>query len=614
MITLQQNIFRPVYELRAMLMWATVAIMMPVLRVPAWYFFIIPCLVMLSIRYQQTLYTLRKRLAVSIQRLQFIPQDEMKIIGQNAINNEKAFYLGTGFIWSQQECEMANQFIGTPFDETKFIPKYLPKVIKDLITPRDTIPDKEAYGVSWIHGIGIEKEEPIYLRLSSIPGNVGISGMTGSGKTRMYAVLLSQMIQTDSAVIIIDPKGDKELKEMAEKFAKSYGRDFLFLHPAFPSKSIRFNPIKNFNVIADIGARLGSLIATEGDDAFTKFCELSVNRICYGLEMIGQRPTLRNIRHFVEVGVEHLFADCMAHICLPIYGTDWDSLMGTYMSKNQRLSRFEAMAEFYTNEHVPKHGNNDVMTGLVSMLYHNKEHYSKMILSLTPLLMTLCMGEIGKVLSPDYEDLEDTREIHNMESVILGKKVFYISLDSLSNPTIAKTLAATLIAEMATVAGSIYNYHGIGKYSTYLLVDEVSEVASEQLLQMLNKARGAGFKIFMAFQSLADYEAKMNSRAKAQQFLDNIGTWISLRVRLESSKYVSELFGETTIRKMNTSISTGSESESHALEFRASVSKSLKEENVPLVSPNLLMDLPNLQFFVKTSDGIVRKGKIPIVQ
>ncbi len=613
MITLQQDIFRPLYEIKAFIVWMAASFVLVLVHAPGWYLFVIPCIFFGLMRFKQSIYTLRMRMAISTQRLKFIPQEDMVEIGQNAINKEKAFYLGTGFVWSQPEAELAYKISSMPIDETKFMPKYLPDFIKKMVTPKDTVDDKEAMGRSWIHGIGVTKEEDILLRFNTIPGNVGISGTTGAGKTKMYAVLLSQMIQTDSAVIIIDPKGDKELQSLARNFAKRFNKDFLFFHPAFPSQSVRFNPIKNWNVIADIGARLANLISADGGDSFTRFCELSVNRVCYGLELAGLRPSLKNIRRYVEIGVDQLFAECMNKICLPVYGPDWDAKVGTYMSKNQRLSRSEAMAELYMQEYVPQYGSNEVMDGLYSTLYHNKEHYSKMILSLTPLLQTLCMGELGKLLSPDYEDLEDSREIHNMESVVMGKKVFYVSLDSLSNTTISKTLASTFMAELATVAGTIYNQFPADSFSTFLLVDEVTEVASEQLLQMLNKARGAGFKIFMAFQSLADFEAKLGSRAKAQQFLDNINTWLSLRVKIDTAEYVSRSMGETIVRTMNTSITSGSESESHALEFRASIAKGLKDNQVPLVSPYVLTDLPNLQFFIKTGDGIVRKGRIPIV-
>lgn len=612
MVTLQQDIFRPIYEIKAFFVWLAATFLLIVLQVPAWYLFIIPCIVFAIYRYRQSLYSLKMRMAISAQQLKKIPQDDMVEIGQKAIK-QNAFYLGTGFIWGQPECELAYKISEMPPDDINFIPKWLPKYVKDAITPKDTIPDKNAKGMSWIHGIGVSKEEDLHLQFTTIEGNVGIAGTTGAGKTRLYAVLTSQILQTDSCLIVIDPKGDKELKELVQNFARKFKKDFLFFHPAFPSQSVRFNPIKNWNVIADVGARLANLISADGGDSFTRFCELSVNRVCYGLELIGMRPSLKNIRRFVEIGVDQLFTECMNKICTPAFGSDWDAKIGVYMSKNQRLTRSEAMAEFYMQEYAPKFGNNEVMDGLYATLYHNKEHYSKMILSLTPLLQTLCMGELGKLLSPDYEDLEDTREIHNMESVVLGKKVLYIGLDSLSNLTISKTLASTFMAELATVAGTIYNHQKGKPIDTYLIIDEVAEVASEQLLQMLNKARGAGFKIIMAFQSVADFAAKLGSTAKAQQFLDNMNTLLSLRVKLDTAKYISESFGETTVRTMNTSISSGSESESHALEFRASVSKGLKDTRVPLVSPDVLTNLPNLQFFIKMGDGFVRKGRIPIV-
>jgi conjugal transfer pilus assembly protein TraD len=55
-----------------------------------------------------------------------------------------------------------------------------------------------------------------------------------------------------------------------------------------------------------------------------------------------------------------------------------------------------------------------------------------------------------------------------------------------------------------------------------LIIDEIAEAINEQVIQILNKGRGAGFKAFVAFQAWADLEAKLRNAAKMLQVLGNL--------------------------------------------------------------------------------------------
>lgn len=608
-----EDMFRPIYELRAFIVWCVAGFMILALHDAGWYYIFALCALVAYMRFEQLKKIIAFRLNISAHQLKKIGADEMTVIGEKALKEKESLYLGTGFTWEKTDAQIAWNIATMDSDETEYIPKWLPKSIVKAISPKDMIPNEHSMGAAWIHGIGMSKEQDVFLRLNTLEGHVTITGTPGSGKTRLYAVLASQIIQTDSCMIIIDPKGDKDLENLARHLAKKYNREFLFFHPGFPSESVRLNPIKNWNVIADIGARLAQLISSDGSsDSFTKFSELSINRVCYGLELIGVRPSLKNIRRYVELGIDRLLEDCFKVIFQPAYGTDWDAKVQMHMGKGMKMSRLEAMAKMYEDEYVPQHGSNDVIDGLISTLNHSKEHYGKMILTLLPLLQTLCMGELGKLLSPDVEDLNDERPIYDMESVVLGKKILYLSLDALSNTTVSETLASTLVAELATVAGNIYKFHG--KKNVYLVIDEVAEVANKQLVQILNKARGAGMKVIMAMQSVADLEVKLGSKPKAEQMLDNANnTLISLRVQNKTALWASEMMGETEIESVDESYSLRHDSDSNPLGYGGGVSRSKKKQRTALVHQDLLVRLPNLQYFMKSADGKITKGRLPLV-
>ena len=95
--------------------------------------------------------------------------------------------------------------------------------------------------------------------------------------------------------------------------------------------------------------------------------------------------------------------------------------------------------------------------------------------------------------------------------------------------------------------------------------------------------------------------------------------WITVQVilRLEDSdtaKWFSDKVGETAIRVVNISNSTNTTTESHAMEFSGSQSRTLQLEKVPLIPMPLIHRLPNLQYFMRISGGAVYQGRIPIIE
>ena len=101
----------------------------------------------------------------------------------------------------------------------------------------------ERLGAHWIHGLS-DREQEIRLPLSHTEGHLLVVGTTGAGKTRLFDLLVTQAVRRGEAVVIIDPKGDRDLKGAAER-ACSLARDpgrFVYFHPAFPRDSARIDP------------------------------------------------------------------------------------------------------------------------------------------------------------------------------------------------------------------------------------------------------------------------------------------------------------------------------------------------------------------------------------
>jgi conjugal transfer pilus assembly protein TraD len=111
-------------------------------------------------------------------------------------------------------------------------------------------------------------------------------------------------------VIVIDPKGDGELRALlaAECRAVGRGADFAYFHPAFPSHSVRLDGLRNWARTTEVASRIAALIPSEsGNDPFSAFAWRVINLICEGLiHGLNERPSLLSIRRYVEGGPDDL--------------------------------------------------------------------------------------------------------------------------------------------------------------------------------------------------------------------------------------------------------------------------------------------------------------------
>jgi conjugal transfer pilus assembly protein TraD len=117
-------------------------------------------------------------------------------------------YLGRGFIWHQPHAQKAFEILKGPLAE--------------LVETKQA-----SLGAVWIHGIGAKEEEEIYFPIAHSEGHTLILGTTGAGKTTLFRLLIAQAILRGESVLIIDPKGDREMLEIAKETSKMVGRAFI---------------------------------------------------------------------------------------------------------------------------------------------------------------------------------------------------------------------------------------------------------------------------------------------------------------------------------------------------------------------------------------------------
>lgn len=525
--------------------------------------------------------------------LTFIDLEKLKPI-MKRFEEKEALWLGYGWEWDNQHTQLA-------YEMTKLSKKDV--MIKNK--------DENQKGAGWLHGLDPDELE-ISQPLKHTAGHVLIAGTTGSGKTRLFDHLITQAImRTDEAVIIVDPKGDKELCENARRACALSGDEsrFKYFHPAFPEKSVRLDPLRNFNRATELASRIAVLMASEQGNPFQAFGQMALNNVCQGLLTAGERPNLVKVRSYLEGGTDGLVVRALTGYC-DTHVPNWEYLAAPYLTKATTIEKkAHAMIRFY-REKVPNKSPD--LEGLFSMFEHDREHFQKMIASLLPIMNMLTSGDLGSLLSPNSDDLDDPRPITDAARIIRNNQVLYIGLDSLSDSMVGSAIGSIILSDLTAVAGDRYNY-SCSNNRVNLYVDETSEVVNLPLIQTLNKGRGAGYCATLATQTFADFAAALGDENKARQVLGNLNNIIALRITdAETQEYICNSLPKTRVKYVMQTQGTNSASASGDA-HSGNIGERLMEEEVEMIAPALLGQLPDLEFFARLVDGRLIKGRIPIL-
>lgn len=600
-----ENPFRPIYEYYSAFAWGAAGLVsvmgMLVSGFPTDVFLLFAafCALMGGIRGIKAVGLYRKQQTLTGHKLGFITRAELheKLVKREKSGAAPAIFLGYGYNWGQEHAQLVHSIL-------RHDPN---KLIGNL---------GESMGQPWIHGLGMEHEEEIWIPIDHTAGHTLLAGTTRAGKTRCLDLFIAQALYRGESTLIWDPKGDADLMNCARNACRDVGResDFIYFHPAFPQHSARIDPLANFSRATEIATRIAALIPSEtGADPFTAHSQMVLTNLCEGMLMINSKPTLTTLRRYVDSGPEGLVVKA-AEAYFTKHIPDWRDQAQGYLAKgrNDRDLCIGYIA-FYRDQIQSTHPST-ALEGLFADFEHDKSHQQKMTASLTPVLSMLTAGPLGELLSPD-PDKDDDRPITDFARIIRNGQCCYLGLDSLSDNMVGSALGSMFVSDMTAVAGARYNY---GDQATLrpvnLIIDEAAELVSDKMIQLLNKAGGAKIRLIIATQTFADFAARVGSVEKARQVLGNLNNVIALRlIDGDTQTYVTESMPETYVRHIEYSQATDTAT-TKMFEFGYKQTESMKETQVPLVPPQMFGALPNLEYFAKVSGGRIVKARCPILK
>lgn len=511
-------------------------------------------------------------------------------------------WIGHGFEWEMRHMQRAHDLMKR--DLSSIVPL--------------TLEEREkTKGLRWIHGLE-PNEHDVHVPTDHLVDHVGIVGTPGTGKTRLLDLLISQAVLRKEIVVIVDPKGDLELRENARRACRKAGIEHLFswFHPAYPDKSCRLDLLRNFTRSTEIASRIASLLPSEGgNDPFQSFSWQALNNVVQGLLIIHERPTIVLLRRYLEGGVARLvIAAVKAYVEFHIERGP-DLLESSGFNDTVKKARTEeaaanAMCECYKTIAQPSKPHAG-LEGLISMFKHDRTHFSKMVATLLPLLNMLTSDDLAPLLSPDAGDRKDKRVIMDSKKLINMGGCLYLGLDNLTDDVVGSAIGSLYMSELTSVAGDRYNYE-VNHTPVNVFIDEAERILNMPTIQLMGKGRGAGFRVTLATQTIADFISRLGSEDRALQVMGNINNWFCFRLSEPKSKqFVADNIRKTYVKSIDRGQS-GSSSKAPIIHGGA-VSERLSEEEVTLFPGELLGSLPNLECLAVISGGRVMKLRLPIL-
>lgn len=592
--------WRPNYEQYQAAIWCgfgALAALLPLVtsmpQTPSHYFSV-SCIAMGAIRGFPAIRNAIRLKALQRVLLDFL--DRKKLIKETTkkYSKDNNLWLGWGFEWDTTHAQLA-------FDLIKRDPS---KFLND--------DNRKNPGAAWLHGLE-EKESPVHVPLKMLDGQTLIVGTTGAGKTRLLDLMVTQAIARGEPVIVLDPKGDKELRDGMQRACAAIGHPerFLSFHPGFPEDSVRINPLHNFTRATELASRIAMLIPSEtGADPFKAFSQMALTNIISGSIAVGQRPTLVKLRSYLEGGVDRLLIRVLERHFEEV-AEGWRGQVQTFVNR-ARGNTVEGYLAFYQTITDDSSINSEI-EGLISMYEHDRVHMSKMLTSLMPVLNTLTAGDLGKMLSPRPDDMSDTRAITDSATMIRQGQAVYFGLDSLTDTIIASALGSIMLSDLTSVAGNRYNYPDGMEKPVNIFVDELAEVINDPMISLLARGRGAKVRVIAATQTVADLTARLGSDAKARQVIANCNNMVALRTpEPETQQYICDGLPKTVVKHIMQTQGTNTDAEV-PLVYGSNYGERLMETEKELFSPEYLGLLPDFHYLARLTGGRLLKGRIPIV-
>lgn len=140
----------------------------------------------------------------------------------------------------------------------------------------------------------------------------------------------------------------------------------------------------------------------------------------------------------------------------------------------------------------------------------------------------------------------------NLAEAVRSGAVVLFTLQADDYPMLSKKLAAAIVLDLIAIA----QRNQLQPFPTFVAIDEFGAIDSDLVLRLLARARGAGFSVCLAAQTLADFSAASPDGSMATRVIGNLNALIVGRLNdAAEAEWIAQIAGTkdswTTTQRTN---------------------------------------------------------------
>jgi conjugal transfer pilus assembly protein TraD len=312
-----------------------------------------------------------------------------------------------------------------------------------------------------------------------------VVGATGSGKTVTQTLMAVGAIERGLAAIVVDPKGDRGMRDRIRDAAALHGREFLEWTPAGPSI---YNPYARGGETQIADRLLAGERFTEPH--YLRQAQRYLGHVIRALRAGGVAVSLESIVRHLDPGT---LEELLRQVPEPAAGA----------------------GHAYLDSLAPRQ--------------------LRDLAGVRDRLAILTESDVGPWLDPAGGQ---GASIDLLRAARSGA-VVYFSLESDSRPLLAQMLGAAVVQDLQSTIAALQG----DPAPTLVVIDEFSAVAAEQVVALFGRARSAGFSLLLGTQELSDLRLPGRERL-LEQVVGNLSALLAHRqVVPQSAELIAAMGG-----------------------------------------------------------------------
>jgi type IV secretory pathway TraG/TraD family ATPase VirD4 len=295
-------------------------------------------------------------------------------------------------------------------------------------------------------------------------------GATGSGKTVTQTWLAVRAIGSGMGAVVVDPKGDRAMRDALVRAARAARREFVDWTPDGPSI---YNPLAHGTDTEIADKVLAGERFTEPH--YLRQAQRYLGHVVRGLRACGVETSLRAIVGSLDPAGLELLARALPEPAARETHAYLDSLTPRQLSD---------------------------MAGVRDRL------------------SILVESEVGRWLDPEHAQ----GRRFDLLTATRRSAVVYFDLDADRRPLLTQMLGAAIVQDLQTTVAALQG----DPIPTVVIIDEFSALAAEQVVRLFGRARSAGMSLVLSTQELADLRLP-GHEAVLDQVLGNLTVLLAHR-------------------------------------------------------------------------------------